>query len=163
MLQGVDLSWYDEEPAKKDAGALGDDDREQVRAIVQDVPGFYNKSDVLALRGDHDRAVGLLRLVRDTDFYNGKGQIVWRIELWYFRNRHGGWEAVAQQNKVLRRERFKNAEAYQAATAPLRWVPALGGLKAGKDEAAKVVTVSKEDLVPAKEMQGKRQGAAAEK
>src|SRR5437588_8129909 len=43
VLQGVDLGWYTEEPAKKDAGPLKDEDREQIRAIVQDIKDFYNK------------------------------------------------------------------------------------------------------------------------
>ena len=140
VVQGVDLGWYDEEPAKKDAADLDNDDREQIRAIVQDVPGFYNKRDILVLRGDHDRAVALLRLVRDKAFVNDKGgEVIWRIELWYFKNQNGGWEAVQQQNRVLRRERFPSPDARKAAEDAVRWAPALGGLRVAKGEAAKTV------------------------
>lgn len=144
VLQGVDLSWYNEEPAKKDAGDLDKDDREQIRAIVQDVPGFYNKRDFLMLQGDHDRAVALLRLVRDKDFVNDKGkEIIWRIEVWYFKNQLGGWEAVQQQNKVLRRERFASPAARNSVEGSIRWMPQLGGLKVAKDEPVKTVVIDK--------------------
>jgi hypothetical protein len=144
VVQGVDLGWYNEEPAGKDAGDLDNDDREQVRAIVQDVPGFYNKRDILMLRGDHDRAVALLRLVRDKDFVNDKGgEVIWRIELWYFKNQNGGWEAVQQQNRILRRERFPSPAARKAAEDPIRWTPSLGGIRVGKSEPTKTVTLEK--------------------
>src|SRR6202020_696058 len=97
VVQGVNLRWYDDDPAKADAGELTDDDRTAIKAIV-DVPSFYNHSDILALRGTHQRATALVQLVRDKDFYNGSGQIVWRVELWYFEEEFGGWEKVAQQN-----------------------------------------------------------------
>lgn len=151
ILQGVDLAWYTAEPPDKDAAPLDADDRKQIAAIVQDIPGFYNKRDLLHLRGDHTRATALLRLVRDKDFYNGKGEIIWRIELWYFKNEAGGWAAIAQQNKVLRRERFKNAESYKDATAMIRWIPGLGGIRVPSDKgAATTVEVTKEQLATEK-------------
>jgi len=144
ILQGVDLGWYNEELAKADAGDMDKDDREQIRAIVQDVPGFYNKRDFLMLQGDHDRAVALLRLVRDKGFVNDKGgEVIWRIELWYFKNQLGGWEAVQQQNKVLRRERFTSTAARKAVEGPIRWMPRLGGLIVPKNDAARTVIIEK--------------------
>lgn len=137
-LQGVDLSWYSGEPAKPDASELTDDDRQAIRAIVQDVPSFYNKSDLLLLMGNHDRAVALVQLVRDTDFHASGGNVVWRVELYYFKFQYGGWEKVPQQNKVVRRERFKSPEAHRAAVDKLRWVAALGGLPVRKDEERRV-------------------------
>ena len=106
------MDWYNDDEAKENAGAITDDDRQQIQAIL-DVPSFYNKSEILALQGDHDRATGLVRLIRDKDFYAGKGEIIWRVEVWYFKYQHGGWEKVAQQNKILRRERFKNRDDYE--------------------------------------------------
>ena len=144
ILQGVDLNWYNEERAKKDAGDMDKDDREQIRAIVQDVPGFYNKRDFLMLQGDHDRAIALLRLVRDKGFVNDRGgEVIWRIELWYFKNQLGGWEAVQQQNKVLRRERFASTAARNSAEGQIRWMPQLGGLRVPKDEPVRTVTIEK--------------------
>jgi hypothetical protein len=136
VIQGVDLSWYDSELAKADAGDLSDEDRSAISDIVH-VQSFYNKSDILALRGDHDRAVALVQLVRDKDFYNGKGQIVWRVELWYFQEEFGGWEKVDQQNKIVRRERFKTREEYDAMVGKLKWAPELGGIRLSADEGQK--------------------------
>jgi hypothetical protein len=138
VVQGVNLGWYDEEPANPDAGALTDDDRAAIREII-DVPSFYNKSDILAVRGDHARATVLVQLVRDKDFYNGKGEVIWRVELWYFEEDFGGWEKVAQQNQILRRERFKTHDAFQSAVAKLKWAPELGGIVISRDQAPRVV------------------------
>jgi len=140
VLQGVDLSWYNEEPPVADAGPLTDDDREAIRAIVQDVPSFYNKSDILLLAGDHSRAVGLVQLIRDTDFHASGDNVVWRVELYYFKFQYGGWEKVQQQNKIVRRERFKSVDAYGQATEKLKWIAELGGIKLGATET-KVISV----------------------
>jgi hypothetical protein len=138
-IRGVNLDWYDDEPAKPDAGELTDDDQKAIKAIVE-VPSFYNRSDILAVRGTHERATILVQLIRDKDFYNGSGEIVWRVELWYFREEFGGWEKVAQQNRVLNRERFKSRDPFNAAVANMKWEPALGGLKipAGGELTAKL-------------------------
>jgi hypothetical protein len=138
VIQGVDLGWYDEEPAKPDAGEFTDDDRAAIKTII-DVPSFYNKSDILAVRGDHSRATVLVQLVRDKDFYHGKGEVIWRVELWYFQEEFGGWEKVAQQNRILRRERFKTHDAFEAAVAKLTWAPELGGIIMSRDQAQKIV------------------------
>ena len=148
VLQGVDMAWYNEEPADEEAGEITDDDREQINGILG-VTRFYNKVVVLALRGDHDRATALVRLVRDTEFYGDKGgEIVWRIELWYFKNQYGGWEAVGNQNKVLRRERFRSKAAYDADAGKIRWTPELGGVrvtaKDGEGTGVRVIKVGAE-------------------
>lgn len=140
ILQGVDLAWYDLEPAKKDAGEPSDEDRKQINSLVSDIPRFYNKNEILSLSGDHDRAVGLVRLLRDKEFYGNSGEeIVWRIEVWYFKNQYGGWEAVSQQNKVLRRERFKTRAAFREATEKLKWTPALGGVHVPKGRKERLI------------------------
>ena len=144
VTQGVNLGWYDEEPAKPDAGEFTDDDRAAIKAII-DIPSFYNKSDILAVRGDHSRATVLVQLVRDKDFYNGKGEVIWRVELWYFEEEFGGWEKVAQQNQILRRERFKTHDALEAAIAKLKWAPELGGIYMSPEQPQKVV---KSDVHP---------------
>jgi hypothetical protein len=146
-LQGVDMSWYNDTPSKPDAGELLADDREAIRAIVQDVPSFYNKSDILLLQGDHDRAVALVQLVRDSDFYSAGGNMVWRIELYYFKFQYGGWEKVQQQNKIVRRERFKTMNEYKEATDKLKWVEQLGGVRVGNDEV-KTIEVTLPDTEP---------------
>ncbi len=135
ILQGVDLGWYDLEPVKPDAGDLDDDDKQQITAILTQVLSFYNKNEMLFLQGDHDRAVGLVQLVRDKAFHSDRGdEVIWHIELWYFKNQHGGWEKVQQENKLLRRERYTTHQEYQDVVDHLRWLPQLGGLKLGKDQ-----------------------------
>ncbi|MGH7213585.1 MAG: hypothetical protein ACREIT_02295 [Tepidisphaeraceae bacterium] len=129
ILHGADLSWHNEEPANPEAGAMTQDDLAQVNAIVTDVQAFTNKHQILHLRGDHERAVAVLQLVRDREFHADKGgEIIWRIEIWYFRNNNGGWEKERQLNRILRRERFGTREGYDAATKPVKWVPELGGI-----------------------------------
>jgi len=146
VLQGVDMSWYNEEPAKPGAEPLSDDDREQIRAVLQDIKSFTNRNDIIQLIGDHNRAVLLAQLVRDKEFHADKGgEIIWRIELWYFKNNYGGWEKISQVNKVLRRERFTNSEAFKAATQKLQWMPSLGGIIVSKAQGAKTVTVAPPD------------------
>jgi hypothetical protein len=142
ILQGVDLNWYDMEPAKPDAGDLDDDDKQQITAILTQVTSFYNKNEMLFLQGNHDRAVGLVQLVRDKAFHSDTGdEVIWHIELWYFKNQHGGWEKVQQENKILRRERFTTHEAYQDVIDHLRWMPELGGLTVVKDQSKLTITL----------------------
>jgi hypothetical protein len=141
ILRGIDMSWYNDDDPKPGAGPLSDADVQHLNDILH-VPSFYNKSDILLVQGDHDRAVALVRLVRDKDFYSGAGQVIWRIELWYFRNQHGGWEKVLQQNKVLRRERFKTMAEYHAATDKLHYSADLGGLSVDPADHERTVKVS---------------------
>lgn len=137
VLQGVDTSWYiPEEPAKPDAGMLSDDDRKEIAGIVNGLEPFANKSRIVYLTGDHDRATGLCEFIRDKGFVNDKGgEIIWRVELWYFKYQAGGWEAVSQVNKILRRERFKSRSAYSAVVDKLKWVPQLGGIRISADKS----------------------------
>jgi hypothetical protein len=137
VLQGVDLGWYiPEEAAKPDAGPLEDDDRKEIATIVGGLQPFMNHAAILQLRGDHDRATALCEFSRDKGFVNDKGgEIIWRVELWYFKYQAGGWEAVAQVNKILRRERFKTRESYKATTEKLKWVPELGGIRVTADKS----------------------------
>jgi hypothetical protein len=135
VLQGVDMSWYDAEAADPRAEALSEEDRAEIRSIVTDVPSFYNKCSVVRAAGSHERATVLVQLVRDKDFHAGAGEVIWRMELWYFKNEAGGWAVVPQQNKVLQRVRFASHQAYHAATDKLQWVAELGGIRLGKDRA----------------------------
>jgi hypothetical protein len=137
VLQGVDLGWYiPEEAAKPDAGPLEDDDRKEIATIVGGLQPFMNHAAILQLRGDHDRATALCEFSRDKGFVNDKGgEIIWRVELWYFKYQAGGWEAVAQVNKILRRERFKTRESYKATAEKLKWVPELGGIRVTADKS----------------------------
>jgi hypothetical protein len=140
ILHGVNMSWYTREPADPDAGPLTDDDRTQINAIASDVKSFYNISRIMTLTGDHERAVALVERIRSNDFHSDKGgEVIWRVELWYFSNEFGGWSELTQSNKVLRRERFASNDEYRATAAPIKWVPLLGGIVMGKTEARREI------------------------
>ena len=143
-LIGVDMSWYAPvAEAKAKPGELADDDRKAIQEICT-VPSFYDRCEILLLQGDADRAVGLMQLVRDRDFYAGKGEVIWRAELWYFEFQNGGWAKLSQQNKVLDRQRFASREKYLQYVRPIRFVPRLGGIKAS--EKGTRVELSADDL-----------------
>jgi hypothetical protein len=130
----VDMSWYVQTGARK-SEEMDDDDRKQIQELFDGIKGFENKRKMLAMRGDHDRAVVLAELIRDSAFHSDKGgEIIWRVELWYFQNQHGGWEKVPQQNKVLRRERFTSREQFEKEAQCLRWIPMNGPIRIEKDE-----------------------------
>ncbi len=130
VLQGVDMGWYSRVPDKAGAGELTDDDRRQMQAVFTAGAQFFNLQQATIIKGNHNRAVMLVRLERNSAFHSDKGdEVIWRPELWYFQNEHGGWEKVLQTDRVLRRERFATHAAYHAVVDKLKWVPELGGLK----------------------------------
>jgi hypothetical protein len=142
VLQGVDMSWYSDEPPRPDAPPLDDDDRQAIKELFSGIQAFENKRNMLLMSGNHDRVTILAELIRDTPFYGNKGtEVIWRAELWYFKNQHGGWEKVPQTNKVLLRERISRNE-FERRRENLKWLGELGGLRLGKDETKKVVSVS---------------------
>jgi hypothetical protein len=150
VLQGVDMGWYSRVPAKADAGPLTDDDRHDMAAVLGGVLSFFNHTDEVLVRGTHDRAVMLVDLRRDSAFHSDKGdEVIWRPEVWYFENHHGGWEKVQQTDRNLRRERFPTGPAYHAVVDHLRWVPELGGLKVRPNGPDVTVTLTVEAGVPA--------------
>ncbi len=130
VLQGVDMGWYSRVPDKADAGEITDDDRDQMKAVFTAGAQFFNVQEATLIKGNHNRAVMLVRCERNSAFHSDKGdEVIWRPELWYFENHHGGWEKVLQTDRVLRRERFATQKDYHAVVDKLKWVPELGGLK----------------------------------
>jgi hypothetical protein len=143
VLRGANMAWYSAEPAQPDAGPLTDDDRQQITPLVTSVTSFYNISRIMALVGDHDRATALVERIRSTAFHSDAGgEVIWRVELWYFVNDFGGWQERPQTNKVLVRKRFASKEEYQAETTSLHWLPMLGGIQLGKAEAIRHLAVT---------------------
>jgi hypothetical protein len=130
LLCGADMSWCDPTPADPQAEPLGDDDKQQIDAIVTQILGFADKPKLAMLVGSHDRAVGLVDLTRTKGFHSDKGgEVIWREEVWFFKWENGGWERVADQSRLLRRERFPTKAAYEKEMSRVRWVPALGGVQ----------------------------------
>jgi hypothetical protein len=133
--RGVDMSWHNSEKANPDAGALDDDDKQQITSILKDIKSFYDRTDALAIAGNHDRAVVLVQRIRDSKFHSGaQGECDWRVELWYIKNEAGGWAKVNQQDKLLRRERFESSAAMKQTIDKIHWRPELGGIRLKKDE-----------------------------
>lgn len=139
VLQGVDLGWYAAVQDGSPSEPLDEDARREIAGIVTKVPQFYNRSELLLLDGNAQRATALVQLIRDTAFHGDRGgEIIWRVELWYFEFQGGGWARVPQQNVVLRRERFRDREAFERATSMLQWRKELGGIRIGKDEHRRI-------------------------
>ena len=122
ILLGVDLRWY--AAAEPDPQPISDEDRSEIGELLT-VASFYDRAVLLHLAGDGQRAVGLMELIRDRDFHAGKGEVIWRAEIWYFEFQNGGWAKVSQQNKLLDRQRFKSADDYASYVKKLRFVPKL--------------------------------------
>jgi hypothetical protein len=141
ILQGVNLNWYGLDAPKPGAAHLDDDDRKAITDLVNDPKAFENKKAILFLNGDNTRATVLVELIRDKDFHAADGNIIWRVELWYFENQFGGWAKVVQQSKVLRRERFKDKAAFDDTVKKLKWIPELGGIKLPKDQPTTEITL----------------------
>lgn len=142
QLRLIDLSWYADLPPAADApGPLTDEDKAAIGQILTGIKAFTNKNTILTLVGNADRAVALVELIRDTDFHARKGdEIIWRIEVWYFEFQAGGWAKVQQQNRIVERERFKSADAFEAHRKPLKWIGIEKGLRIehGKDTVVDV-------------------------
>jgi len=83
--------------------------RADARAIIDHVGNmkdFLEYQRVLYVRGHGRRATVLLERMRMREFYASRGELVWRMELWYFEERRGGWERLMNQERVLRRKRI---------------------------------------------------------
>ncbi len=141
ILQGVNLDWYGMDPPKPNVQPMSEEDQKAVTDMVTSVMAFENKKRVMMVRGNSDRITTLVELIRDVDFHAAGGNIIWRVELWYFKNQFGGWQQVKQQNRVLRRERFKDQAAYDAVVPKVKWIPELGGFKIPKDKQMLEITL----------------------
>ena len=120
QFEGIDLSWHEDRMLRLAAirrqqlglpperqRAFIQKDVDAILGYVAKLKDFSDTRRVMYLRGDGLRATMLLELMRTSDFYDRKGdQVVWRVELWYFEYRHGGWERTANVEHVLRRERI---------------------------------------------------------
>jgi hypothetical protein len=103
------------------------EDRKAIEALITDPPQFYDKVRPLKIAADHQHATVLVELIRTRDFHSDKGgEIIYRVELWYFENLFGGWAKDNNTEKVLVRARGKPADL------PQNWqfLPQLGNLPA---------------------------------
>ena len=109
------------------------EDRKSIETLVSNVPQFYDHVRPLRIAADHQHATVLVELIRTRDFHSDAGgEVIYRVELWYFENLFGGWAKDANTEKVLARVRGKPADLQKN----WQFVPELGGLEAGAVGAA---------------------------
>ncbi len=123
-IEGIDLSWHEArllrlvELRRKQLAlppprphVFTRADAEELLRYVKDLKDFTDVRRVLYLCGDGPRAVMLVEAMRVRDFYAKQAdQLIWRTELWYFQYQYGGWERVANVERVLERERISAAK-----------------------------------------------------
>jgi hypothetical protein len=95
-------------PEREHAFAKADAD--EILKWIANMKDFMEIRRVLYLRGAGTRATVLVELLRTREFHADKGQVVWRVELWHFRESFGGWQRLPRQQNVLRRERLSPAD-----------------------------------------------------
>ncbi len=121
-VEGIDLGFVDERLlrlAEIRRRALGRParpgqpftrrDANEILAWIARQPDFLEQRRVLYLRGQGRRATALVEQMRTRAFHASGGKLVWRIELMYFVDRHGSWERLSNQERVLRRLRAGGA------------------------------------------------------
>jgi hypothetical protein len=101
------------------------DDRNLIESAISDPKQFYDKVRVLRLAADHGHATALVELLRTRDFHSDKGgEVIYRVELWYYENLFGGWAKDKNTERVLTRLRGTPQKLPQN----LQYEPTLGGL-----------------------------------
>ncbi|MBN1554111.1 MAG: hypothetical protein JXA11_05150 [Phycisphaerae bacterium] len=123
-IEGIDLSFVDERlerladarrkqlelPARQ-PGRFTNTDVQAILKFIADWRDFMDARRVLYVQGRGDRATVLVELMRLREFHDSKRSqetkpdILWRMELWYFARRGGGWERLPNVERVLRRAR----------------------------------------------------------
>jgi hypothetical protein len=110
-------------------------DAKEIAEFVRRQEDFMDWSRTLYVQGHGRYATALVERMRTRAFYDGNGELIWRVELWYFQWEAGSWTRLANQEKVLRRER----------TTPRKWaqidVSYLPALSVYVDEEGKSETV----------------------
>jgi len=119
-IEGIDLSWLDARllrlaaarrkqlglpPERAEPFTMGDVDA--LLKWVADWKDFMELKRVLYVRGHGKRATLLVELMRTRAFHAAAGAVVWRVELWYMKDEFGGWDRIANSERVLHRERIK--------------------------------------------------------
>jgi hypothetical protein len=124
--EGVNMDYH---RAIVPSTACTPDDRKEIEKLITDPPQFYDKVRPLKMAADHQHACVLVELIRTRDFHDDKGgEVIYRVELWYFENLFGGWAKDNNTEKVVVRARGKPADL------PQNWqfLPQLGNLPAGE-------------------------------
>ncbi len=123
-IEGIDLSFADSrllrlaEKGRKlrdleplPAHRFTREDALEVARFASVQEDFMDWSRTLYVRGHGSLATALVERMRTRAFYAGAGQVIWRVELWYFQWQGGQWVRLPNQAVVLRRVR----------TTPAKW------------------------------------------
>lgn len=119
-LEGADLRFTDQrllalaDARRKQLGlppeAAHTFTRSDANAIVAYLDGLKDFMDgrrALRIQGHGRRATVLLEAIRASDFHARRNrEVIWRVELWYFEYLYGGWDQLAETNRVLHRKRL---------------------------------------------------------
>ena len=85
---------------------------EDVNLIVKQLTSLREFMEIhrpLYVEGHGKWATVLIEMMRTRKHYAGGDRLIWRVELWYMEYRHGGWEKIGNQERVLRRLRVTPA------------------------------------------------------
>jgi hypothetical protein len=118
-LEGIDLEMPDARLARladarrKQLGlrppaehAFSADDANAILQYVAAMEDFMDLRRTIYLQGHGWQAAALVELLRTKEYYAAKpGELIWRVEIWYFQFSHGEWERIPESERVLRRER----------------------------------------------------------
>lgn len=134
-IEGIDLAWMEArmvrmgEARRRQLGLTPErrqpftaDDANSVLKWVADWKDFLELKRPLYVCGHGRRATALVELMRTRDFHAAGGAYVWRVELWYFQNEFGGWDRLANTEKMLQRRRCSPAEW---GRIDVSWLPEL--------------------------------------
>ena len=122
-IEGIDLSWIEARmlalaaqrrkqlnmpPERQESFDL--DGARAILKWVEDWKDFMEIKRVLYVNGMGKRATVLVELMRTREFHAAGGALVWRVELWYMQNEFGGWDRLANSERVLHRARISPDE-----------------------------------------------------
>ena len=143
--EGVDMAYH---RVVDPADAVTDEDKKWLRDFVAKEQQFTNKNRVLWMAADHKHATLLVELIRDSDFHSDAGgEMIYRVELWYFENYFGGWAKDRNTEVVLLRWRGTR-DKFPAPT--WQFVPALGGITIPMDKKIEPLDITLPDKADAK-------------
>ena len=124
-LEGIDLAWHEARMLRLErlrrrqlsmpveaTRPFERADADELLKYARDLKDFCDLRRVLYVRCDDGlRAAMLVEPMRAREFHASRdNELVWRMELWYFRWRYGGWERVPGAERVIERRRIRHDE-----------------------------------------------------
>ena len=149
MLDGVDMRLPAYDPSIK-FPVFTPKDAEAIREAIANLPeAFADIRRPIVIRGKGRDAKALVEKIRCREFHSGgKGEIIWRVEIWTFEKHTGVWVKV-KNRPVICRLRVPGPMAVEKFEK-LIWIfaPDLGGLEivGGHSIEGISVTMAKPDV-----------------